>query len=676
MLDVDRLIPAPLKNDSVESRRQARLLIYAVALACLTSIMASMMMVAIGEPSTAPWVLLTLIPHLAIYLLLRISRSTRLTGHCFLWLLFFEIVFRYGDDGGYSILVVTILPLAAANLINVRAGIIWTCVGVLWAALLGPFLVRPDDYTLGLGLSAAILTIMVGIASTIIELARAEAVREAKESSDRVLQHQQWLRDFAENAFQGIAEVTPDGAFTATGGFETLLGQEKDSLTDENLFSYLHPDNDQLVRNRLALFSTTGFREEVRVRHASGNWVWIEIYGVPQSRQSGSDSFWLIAARDIHSEQLSRERLAQAQRLEGMGVLAAGIAHDFNNLLMVISGFAELLPGGSSRENILVATDEAAALTSNLMAFGKSSPVTNETVEIGNALQQLEPMFRSVVEPGIKLTINYASIPLSVRLPISQLNQILLNLVTNAKEATPRDGAVCIDVSLMDLPEDKARTLGLLAKEYVRITVSDTGSGFAETSLKRAFDPFYSTKDKMKGSGLGLTSAYGIVRQAGGTIDIKSGKRPGATVVVYLPLESSSVAAEAEETGTAPQLNNHGVILLVDDDPKICQLLNALLTQQGFETLVASSAAEALDHVKHSPPALLITDIMMPGMRGTELAEAVRKKHPNLPVLFISGYSDKDVGDWRDSRVQNVRFLAKPFRTNELVTRVNELMNS
>ena len=675
MFTIDQLIPEQLINEGVESRRRARLIIYAIGLACLTSILASAMLWAIDHHETAPRVLLTLIPHLSIYGVLVVSRSTVITGHSFVWLLLFEIIFRYGEDSGYSVLVATILPMAAANLINAKAGLIWTGIGVLWAAVLGPLYFRPNEFSLGLSLSAAIMTIIVGIGSTIIELTRAKAVKEAKQSARRVLENQARLRNFAESAFQGIAGVNLEGDFVEVEGFEKLIGYRPNELDGKNLFDYIHPDNILLLQSHLQSTPAWGFRMETQIRHANGRWTWLEIYGVPQDEQFHSNSNWLIAARDIQDEQLGRDQLAQAQRLEGMGVLAAGIAHDFNNLLMVISGFAELLPPSPQRDSILVGTDEAATLTAHLMVFGKSSPVTNETLEIGETLAQLEPMFRRVLEPDIQLSIEYPTNKAHLNMPGAQLNQILLNLVTNAKEATPQNGEVEVKVSTVTVGETETGNLGIQTGDFIKVAVSDTGSGFSETSLKRAFDPFYSTKAKLQGSGLGLTSAYGIVRQAGGAIKIEPRAVRGARVSVYLPL-ATTVVSETMHDPVSDDDNAHpsGEILLVDDDPKVCNLLETMLSKQGYQITAVTSGAEAIERVKINPPNLLITDIMMPGMRGTDLATKLREMVPDLPIIFISGYSDTDVGDWRESTNQNVQFLAKPFREKELLSRVNELI--
>lgn len=673
MFQIDLLIPTPLRDDSVESRRRARLLIWAVSIACLSTFMASLMLVTIGFPATAVRVLFVLLPTLGVYFFFRYTRSLVWSGHLFVWMLFFATIFRYGEDGGYSVLVVTVLPMAAANLIGVRAGISWTVICVLWSAVLAPYYFRAEDFTLGLSLSAAIMTIVIGVASTIIELTRSAASREADENARRLLQHQEWLRNFAESAFQGIAEVGADGTLAESEGFESLLGYSAGSFSGNNILEYIHPESVPLLENRLGKSNPSGFRLEARVRHAEGHWNWVEIYGVPQGDTSPGRMDWLIAVRDIQSEQISRDQLAQAQRLESMGVLTAGIAHDFNNLLMVITGFAELLPEGTPRESILFAADEAAALTTNMMAFGNSGPISNESVDAAVVLDQMRPVFKSVLKQGVNLDVDLPEEPLIVGMARSQLSQILLNLVTNAREAITDQGSVAIKAETVSLDDESATAMGVLSGDFVCVRVSDSGSGFSDASINRAFDPFYSTKEKKRGSGLGLTSSYGIVQQARGSIRIDSTEGKGASVTVYLP-KLMDAAEPEEKVGSVTEPDGpNGRILVVEDDPKVRQLLAAILNSIGYTMELVDSGQAALDWLKHSTADLVITDIMMPQMRGTELATMIREEYPELPILFISGYADTDIGEWRDGGAQDVRFLAKPFRRNELIESVRML---
>lgn len=540
MISVDQLIPEHLRNDSVESRRRARLILYAIAVACVASLIVTAAVALIGSLQIALLVSLNFFTHFSVYLVLRISRSTVVAGHAFVWVLLSNIIFSYGADGGYNVLLTALLPLAAASLINVRGGIIWTILGILWAGFIGPFYFLPEGVNPALSFSAAILTLATGIASVIIEYTRSQAVREAEASAQRVLRQQKLLRNFAESAFKGIAEIATDGRITSCNGLSALLGYDEGIIEQRNALDHVHADNKNALRESLKTISRDGFRLEARFKHASGHWNWLEVYGIPQDEKPNEQIDWLIAARDMHEEQVSREQLAQTQRLESLGVLTGGIAHDFNNLLMVVSGSAELLPEDKLRKNILLASSEAAALTANLMALGAAPPLISSPVDVAEVLKEFEPIYRSVLRTHIKLDLHFPDERLLVMVPSSQLNQIILNLVTNAKEAITKNGSVTISLEKTSLNEQQANLLNTAIGEFVCITVSDNGAGFSDTSLSKAFDPFYSTKEKSRGSGLGLTSCYGIAQQAKGAIRIESTEGDGAKVLVYLPLVSPS----------------------------------------------------------------------------------------------------------------------------------------
>lgn len=539
MLSVDQFIPTPLRNDSIEARRRARLIIYAVAIACLSSIVVTVAAAFIGSVQIALLMSLTFLPHCGIYFVLKYTRSTVIAGHAFVWVMLFDIMLRYGEDGGYNVLLTILLPLAAASLINLRGGIIWTVLGMVWAGVIGPAFLLPEDLSPALSISAAIMTLAVGIPSVIIEYTRSQAVREAEASAKRVLQQQKLLRNFAASAFKGIAEISNTGSVLSCHGLGTLLGHEAGQIENANVHDYIHGDNAALFRMKLEATDRQGFRLESRFKHADGYWHWLEVYGVPQDEQDDKENEWLIAARDIQEEQIKREQIAQTDRLESLGILTAGIAHDFNNLLMVISGCAELLPQDTLRQNIQTASAEAATLTANLMALGATPPLISTPIDLVAKLKQLEDMYRSTLAPDIELRMHYPDEPLFVLLPNSQLNQIVLNLITNAAEAISESGFVSITVNQTSLDSIQAGSLRIAAGDFAKIVVTDNGEGFDDVSLHKAFDPFYSTKEKSRGSGLGLTSCYGIVQQAKGAIRIESTLGEGATILVYLPLVHS-----------------------------------------------------------------------------------------------------------------------------------------
>ena len=673
-MNIDALIPHTLRSQSVESRRRARLIIYAIGVANLASLSAVGMMLWIGQPGTAAKVLLTIVTQTSTYAVLRVSRSTAVAGHYLVCMFFAGLVYDYGADDGYSVLATIVLPLAAAHLVGVRAGVVWTVIGVIWAGVVFASVRSGGESMMALGLSAAIMTLLVGIASTIVESTRSRAVAEAANSERRLRHHRDRIRAFAESTFPGIAETTEQGTSYVSQGLKQLLGYDPDQFANRPIVEYVHPDDLPRLQQLVQSASTKGFRAEVRMRHADGGWVWLEVYGIPDGE--GDEDRWIFAARDIRDERQSRDQLLQAQRLEGIGVLAAGVAHDFNNLLTVIMGSAELIPDSELQQNIVNAANEAAELTSGLMAFGRKGPLAEGSVDVVDAVRRQEGMFRSLLGEEIELSMSLPTNALGTTLAAVQLNQVLLNLVTNAKEALGDGGHIGISVNSVVLESTRPESLELAPGPHLLIEVTDDGCGMSDTTREHAFDPFFSTKNPARGSGLGLASVYGIVRQAGGAVELDSHQGRGTAVRVYLPEVDVGPSAEIVVDPSAIEAEAKYLVLIVEDDARIRPLIERTLRSDGFDVMLAANGQEALSHASRRVPSMLVTDIVMPGMRGTEVARLLREAQPALPILFISGYADSTID--RSAWVQDPksRFLAKPFRSQELIEQVHALLNN
>ncbi|MCB1683733.1 MAG: response regulator [Pseudomonadales bacterium] len=680
-MNADRFLPQQLRQGSVETRRRARLVLYALLIASLAALLSASMMLYLGHRTTAFALLLVPFAHAAVYLLLQVSKSTRLSAHVFMGLIFLELTFDYGPDDGYGVLVTIALPLAAAALIGPRAGVVWTGIGVLWAAYLGPVVFRPDDIPPGLGLSAAIMTIVVGIGSAIIESIRARAVEEAAANEQRLQALRDSIQTFAENSFPGIVVTSERGIDYVSDGVREILGYSQEIFACQPLVNYIHPEDFALTLRKVTATPARGFRTELRLRHSDGRWVWYEVWGMPLGEAAHNDH-WIFAARNIEEERRGRDRLVQAQRLEGIGVLAAGIAHDFNNLLTVIIGCADMMPESEGRRNILLASDRAVELTTALRAFARSVPAHTQVIDIVAVARKLEPLFRSLLSARIRFEIDAPADSLCVRLPSAQFDQVLLNLVTNAKEAMSSGGELRLTIESTVVGSELVELLEIDSGKYVRITLADTGAGMSDTTLEHAFDPFFSTKAPAAGSGLGLASSYGIVTQAGGAIDIESVIDVGTTVRVYLPEVSDDSAPDSAMTTVEPsaEMTTEAVasqpaqILVVEDDAALRTLAKLALTSAGFEVATAESGEAALPLVRMRPPDLVITDIVMPGLRGNELALRLRAERAELPILFVSGYSGTEIDDWTGWDAATTGFLAKPFRPAELIAQVNRLL--
>ncbi|MHC4848589.1 MAG: response regulator [Planctomycetota bacterium] len=394
---------------------------------------------------------------------------------------------------------------------------------------------------------------------------------------------------------------------------------------------------------------------------------------LPGALASTLDSF----AERNEREELLRQ-LRHAQKMEAVGRLAGGVAHDFNNLLTVISGYGHILkrrlvPRGEcvdEIEQLLGAADRAANLTRQLLAFSRSQDLKPQVLDIGESVEGIRKMVDRLLGADLKMEVEIAPDTGYVRADPSQLEQVIMNLAVNARDAMPEGGTLTLRTSAVELgPGQIPEAPGLRPGPFVKLEVQDTGIGMDAATRRQVFEPFYTTKSK--GTGLGLATVYGIVRQSKGAIRVRSRPGRGTTFDVYLPQVSGEQAAvELAEPPEPPP--GQGKLLLVEDDDAVRGLLVSELQSAGFEILAASTAEEAWSK-RNAEIDLLVTDVIMPGMRGPELAEKLRGERSDLKVLFVSGYQDPDRTRLPPLDARTA-FLQKPFNPAELVAKVTELM--
>jgi signal transduction histidine kinase len=380
----------------------------------------------------------------------------------------------------------------------------------------------------------------------------------------------------------------------------------------------------------------------------------------------------------------SEEQLRQAQKLEAVGRLAGGIAHDFNNLLSVILSYTELLlsePGLEQRnqselEEIKRAGERAADLTRQMLAFSRQQVLEPKILDLNDVLANLSRMLVRVLGEDIELKILPGG-PLGVvKADPGQIEQVVMNLVVNARDAMPRGGKLTIATSNVDLDEEYARGhLGVIPGPYVLLSVSDTGVGMNKATQTRIFEPFFTTKERGKGTGLGLSTVFGIVKQSGGNILVYSEPNFGATFKIYLPQASGAAAAVSSQK---PALATRGseTILLVEDEDQVRSVADGILRRSGYHVLEARSPAEALFICEQHPARidLLLSDVVMPGLSGRMLAERISAMRPGIRVLFMSGYTD-DAMLHHGVLDSGFAFLQKPFTPGSLSRRVREVLD-
>ena len=390
------------------------------------------------------------------------------------------------------------------------------------------------------------------------------------------------------------------------------------------------------------------------------------------------------ALADLQDEMKHRRslenQLIQAQKMEAIGRLAGGVAHDFNNLLMVILGYNDMLreyyhdghPALDNVREIHMAAERASALTHQLLAFSRRQVAVVRVVDLNEAVRHVEKMLRRVIGEDIELVLNLAAHVPPVKIDPSHLDQVLLNLAVNARDAMPDGGTLTIETAAVELDEEYTSAHpGVTTGSYVMIAVGDTGTGMDDATKSRIFEPFFTTKEQGKGTGLGLSIVYGVVKQSGGEILVYSEIAHGTVFKILLPVTSAVAEIKAPEAGPVVKLSGSETILLVEDDNQVRNLARAMLEQRGYRVLACASPEDALHTLReHSDQvALLVTDIVMPGMRGTELASLARAGNPQIRVLFMSGYTESVVLH-QGMITPDTPFLRKPFTGSELERQV------
>ncbi|HYU35239.1 MAG TPA: ATP-binding protein, partial [Thermoanaerobaculia bacterium] len=449
------------------------------------------------------------------------------------------------------------------------------------------------------------------------------------------------------------------------GGFRALLAEMKDQPAPRERELTLQPHGSPA---RKVLATVARDVDEKAGKPAGLRWV---LQDISERR----------AAEDALRE--SQERLRHSQRLEAIGRLAGSVAHSFNNLLAAIAFHSELLLDDRCAkrdiqrhaEEIQHAGERAAALARQLLAFSRKQALNPARLSLGDLIESMEPILRRLLGEDIVLGLDIDPATGLVYADFGQLEQVLLNLIANARDAMPEDGRLTIRTASMELSEENQ--LRLPPGSYVTLTVTDTGVGMSPEVLARLFEPFFTTKERGQGTGLGLSTVYGIVRQSGGEIQAESAPGAGTTFTIYLP--QADAARDEPELPPVESRAPAGseVVLLVEDEDNIREPATEVLEANGYSVLPARDGAEALQIARRHPGPihLMITDVMMPHMNGSRLVETLHTLRPETRVLYISGYPEDAVAK-HGALVPRHRFLQKPFSPGTFLTTVREVLES
>jgi PAS domain S-box-containing protein len=401
----------------------------------------------------------------------------------------------------------------------------------------------------------------------------------------------------------------------------------------------------------------------------------------PVRDQEGAVTHYIAVKRDVSAVKSLEDQLFHSQKMEAIGRLAGGIAHDFNNILTTINGYAEMLADASPPDSqasgdlaeILGAGRRAALLTRQLLTFSRRAPADPVVLDLRASIRGTEKILRRTLGEDVRLSLDLPGKPLWVKSDPGQLDQVLMNLAVNARDAMPRGGTLAVRAHAALLESDEVHSLEVIpAGRYAVLVVADGGEGMDAAILSRIFEPFFTTKEKGKGTGLGLATVFGIVKQNKGHISVESVPGGGATFTIHLPL----VPAPADLPSAGPPSpastpRGDETVLVVEDQAEVLRLVSRALTPQGYRVLSCGSANEALEmaHAFEGPIHLLLTDVVMPGMGGAELAVKLRRARPETRVLYMSGYTDGRL-DGLGEAGQKADLLLKPFTAEQVCRRV------
>jgi PAS domain S-box-containing protein len=519
-------------------------------------------------------------------------------------------------------------------------------------------------------------------------------ITERRRAEAALLESEERFRQVVESAPEGIiVEIDRRMQYLNPAALRLLGANSASQLLGRPVRSIIHPDDHEAAEVRAALVDRGECvpPAERRFLRLDGSEL-VSDTSITHLEYNQRPAI-LVFLRDISDRKraaaeqaLLEAQLRQAQKMESVGRLAGGVAHDFNNHLTVINGYCDMLlaslpeghPVRESVDEIRAAGERAAALTQQLLAFSRKQIAEPKPVSLNEVVADAGRMLRRLIGADIEIVTDLAAEPAVVIADRGQMNQVLMNLAVNARDAMPEGGKLVIETRLADVGEEFA-SLHPDARpgRFVVLSVSDTGVGMDQEVLQRIFEPFFTTKKTGAGTGLGLATVYGIVRQSGGWIAASSEPGRGACFRVYLAADARPAEPAPAEAAHARDGRGSETVLLVEDHPEVLRLTREMLRQKGYRLLEAANGAEALAVAAGHPGPIdaLVTDIVMPGMNGRELAARLLEQRPLLKVLFTSGYAAGALGS-QGALDPGMAYLPKPFTASELALKLRQVIEA
>lgn len=525
---------------------------------------------------------------------------------------------------------------------------------------------------------------ITGVDMDVTQRRRDEETRRQSERQFRAIFH---------GAAIGMARLDADGRFLESNqALQQMLGYTAKQLEGCRFVDFFHADDAEAsdyLFDQMKAGVLDFYQMEHRFIRSDEEIIWGGVTVTVIRDYRGRIEFGIGMVEDNTDRRMLEEQFRQSQKMEAIGRLAGGVAHDFNNMLAVITGYSELLlhrspPDAATRsalEEIRSAGERAGQLTRQLLAFSRKQVVHLQDLNLNDFISHTQRMLRRVIGEDVDLAVSLQPDLWTVKADPSQMNQVLLNLVVNARDAMPHGGRLTIETRNLELHAAYTRGHpGVKPGQYVLMAVTDTGGGMTEAIRNRIFDPFFTTKAEGEGTGLGLSTVYGIVKQSGGHIHVYSEPGHGSSFKIYLPRVGSgseAVRALAEETSPGDYPGGTETVLLVEDDRMVRVLTRGVLEECGYRVLEAARGDEALRIVEEHAAEieLLLSDVVMPGgISGRMLAEELERRFPRMRVILMSGYSD-DAVVRHGVITQTVHFIQKPFTPRRLAEKVREVLD-
>lgn len=502
-------------------------------------------------------------------------------------------------------------------------------------------------------------------------------ITERKKQERKLLESEELLRTVISNTPIVLWAIDRDGIFTLSQGRGLkALGLKPGEVVGSSVFQ-MHRDNQGVLENIRRVLAGESFRGVNRIGELT-----FETYYAPLWDGNGEPAGAIGVSADITEQQALEAQLRQATKMEAIGRLAGGIAHDFNNILTVITGNAELgllsleddHPLRERLESIQKASAHAHDLTSRLLAFSRKQVSSPRVLDLNEVLRNLEPMLQRIIGENNALECRFCTGAATVRVDPGQLEQVLVNLVVNAYDAMPGGGTITVETSILNFGEAYRRQHPYIVPGlHIRLSVTDTGVGMSEEIQAQVFEPFYTTKSR--GTGLGLSTVYGIVKQAGASIELRSEEGAGTTVEIYFPRADEEPEPLRESRGHPALPVGSEQILLVEDEDAVRDLAAEILTGLGYTVSAFADPVEAESYFDREDVEvdLLLTDVVMPNISGADLVRRLLPKRPELKVLYMSGYTDDAIAH-HGVLDEGVRLLNKPFTSAELARMVRDTL--